>query len=305
MKYTSMSRSIPLTLKITPFGTSPKRIDGQNSYSEMRIFLHRSLILSSSLLFFYYFYLSLSCLLHSSESGIMFPICIKQDLPLDHLIIRSVAVRGYLGPMTVWISKPENTNPTEDYQYWDEDQWTRVYSKVHEPSRKTYQSLVFDRPVTLKGGEVRILYIHSTAPHDRAVVYDNSYFPTVERARYEDAFLKILSGKAHLSPTVFGQTPIWGWGSAWRPHREFVGQLEYGIVYQLWSPERHLSFGRNFQEAAHTIFGCQRRFESPVAVSLLPPQKASSTSFVHCLCVYLILRFFIPLSPTTVKAITR
>ena len=56
-----------------------------------------------------------------------------------------------------------------------------------------------------------------------------------------------------------------GWGSAWRNHREFVGQLEYGIVYKLWQPERHASFGRNFQDAAHTILACQRRDESPVA----------------------------------------
>ena len=100
-------------------------------------------------------------------SGIMFPICIKQDLPLDHLVIRSVAVRGYLGPMTVWISKPQNRNfMVEDYQYWGQDQWTRIYQKRHEPSRRAYQSLVFDQPILLKGGEVRILYIHSTAPHD-------------------------------------------------------------------------------------------------------------------------------------------
>ena len=186
---------------------------------------------------------------------------------MNHLVIRSVAVRGYLGPMTVWISKPDRPQHHEDYQFWGEDHWTCVYEKRHEPSRRTYQSLVFDNPIILKPGEERVLYIHSTAPHDRAVVYDNSYFPTMERARYEDAFIKIMSGKAHLSPTVFGQTPIWGWGSAWRSHREFVGQLQYGVVYQLWNPERHRSFGRNFQEAAHTIFGCQRRLESPIAVS--------------------------------------
>lgn len=197
----------------------------------------------------------------------MFPISIKQDLPVHHLAIRSVAVRGYLGPMTVWISRSDRPHYTEDYQYWGQEHWTRIYEKRHEPSKQAYQSLVFDQPLVLKPGEERIVYIHSTAPHDRAVVYDNSYFPTVERPRYDDAFLEIKTGKAHLSPTVFGQNPIWGWGSAWRSHREFVGQVEYGIVYQLWKPERHLRFGRNFQKAAHTILGCQRRFESPVAVS--------------------------------------
>ena len=138
----------------------------------------------------------------------MFPISIKQDLPVSKLVIRSVAVRGYLGPMTVWISNP-NHPPTEDYQYWGQEHWTRVYQKHHAHSPRTYQTLILDQAIVLEPGEERVLYIHSTAPHDRALVYDNSYFPTVERARYEDAFLQIRTGKAHLSPEVFGQTPIW------------------------------------------------------------------------------------------------
>ena len=38
----------------------------------------------------------------------------------------------------------------------------------------------------------------------------------------------------------------------------------YGIVYQLWHPDRHLKFGTNFQAATHTLLACQRRNESPV-----------------------------------------
>lgn len=195
----------------------------------------------------------------------MFPINIKEDMPVSQLVIRSVAVRGYLGPLTVWVSKPDRPQGTDTYHYWTEEHFTQIYKKTHEPSRRTYQTLAFDQPIILKPGEERILYVHSTAPHDRAIVYDNSYFPGVERARYEDAFVQIRTGRAHLSPEPFGQTPIWGWGTAWRTHREFVGQLEYGIVYKLWQPERHLDFGRKFQDATHTILACQRREESPVA----------------------------------------
>lgn len=197
----------------------------------------------------------------------MFPINVKEDMPVSQLVIRSVAVRGYLGPMSVWVSKP-GLPRTEDYQYWGQEHWTCLYQKRHEPSRRTYQTMTFDddNVILLTPGEERILYIHSAAPHDRSVVYDNSYFPgAVRRARYEDPFLQIRTGRAHLSPTVFGQTPIWGVGTAWRTNREFVGQLEYGIVYKLWQPERHANFGRNFQDATATMLACQRRHESPVA----------------------------------------
>lgn len=197
----------------------------------------------------------------------MFPIIIKQDLPVDQVVIRSVAVRGYLGPMSVWISNPRGRSSPwslDGYNHWGQDAFTCLYEKQHAPSRRTYQRLELQQPLVLRPGDERVLYIHSTAPHDRAVVYDNSYAGQ-NGARYEDAFLQIRTGKAHLSPEVFGETPIWGWGSAWRSHREFVGQVEYGIRYNLWQPERHLNFGRNFQQAAHTLFACQRRLESPMA----------------------------------------
>ena len=49
--------------------------------------------------------------------------------------------------------------------------------------------------------------------------------------------ISIFTGRAHVCNRAFGQLPIWGWGNAWRDQREFVGQLEYGAVYQLWNPE--------------------------------------------------------------------
>ena len=58
--------------------------------------------------------------------------------------------------------------------------------------------------------------------------------------------------------------PIWGWGNAWRDGREFVGQVSYGAVYRLWNPTEHFSFGSRFQRLALTLFGCQRRSESPL-----------------------------------------
>ena len=66
-----------------------------------------------------------------------------------------------------------------------------------------------------------------------------------------------------LLPSLVAQ-PIWGWGNAWRDGREFVGQVSYGAVYRLWNPTEHFSFGSRFQRLALTLFGCQRRSESPL-----------------------------------------
>jgi hypothetical protein len=85
-----------------------------------------------------------------------------------------------------------------------------------------------------------------------------------------------MTGRAHVSTTVFGQDPIWGWGNAWRDNREFVGRLEYGAVYKLWNPQVQPKFGGNFQNGARTLFLCQRRWESPM--SMLPDE-----------CIYYIL----------------
>jgi hypothetical protein len=162
--------------------------------------------------------------------------------------------------------------------------WTKVYEQVHAPSMRTYRILDFSaNPVILAPGQVRALYIHSSLPGDEAIVYDNaSHNPRAfmggphahQRAtpRYEDAFVQVHSGKAHLSPRPFGQTPIWGWGNAWRDHREFVGQVNYGVIYQLWqpSPQLHGQFGPRFHEAVRAVLACQRRSTSPVA--LLPDE---------------------------------
>ena len=108
-------------------------------------------------------------------------------------------------------------------------------------------------------------------PGDEAIVYDNTdphHQRGREPPRFEDNCISIHTGKAHLSPTPFGQSPIWGWGDAWRDRREFVGQLNYGVLYQLWNPERHNLFGTNFRAATESLLLLQRRYESPI--SMLP-----------------------------------
>jgi len=162
-------------------------------------------------------------------------------------------------------------------------------------------------PIVIQPGKVRVIYVHSSLPGDEAIVYDNTAnnipWAAPGPPRFEDNFISIHTGKAHLSPIPFNQSPIWGWGNAWvrslhadrllgsnsrirllyfspfsvqRDRREFVGQINYGVTYKLWNPERHNLFGTNFHKATESVLALQRRYESPM--SLLPDE-----------CVYYIL----------------
>ena len=246
----------------------------------------------------------------------MFPVKCKDILPVDHIAIRSIAVRGQLGPLTVWVSKlPEELPSRNSSRHSDatsknnsattvfrlsSSHWHKIYQAEHQPSQEEYCSLKLDSPIILKPGQVRAIYIHSTLPGDQAIVYDNASFYLPRRGlhpfhghhggareqqqqqqrkpRYEDPMLSVFTGRAHVSNTAFGQMPIWGWGNAWRDHREFVGQLEYGAVYQLWNPEPSTltKFGPKFKDALWMLKMCQTRWESPM--SRLPDE-----------CIYYIL----------------
>lgn len=204
----------------------------------------------------------------------MFPVKCKDLLPVDHLVIKSVAVRGRLGPLTVWVSKEDpdlvnnnsHNNNTEHNIRLHPRYWDKVYEQKHSPSRREYKELVFNQHVKMRPGETRVFYVHSTLPGDEAIVYDNSHYGDRNVKRLEDDKLAILSGRAHVSPTPFGQEPIWGWGNAWRDRREFVGRLAYGTVYKLWNPEIPLKFGSKFQDGTRALFMCQRRMGSPWAI---------------------------------------
>lgn len=189
--------------------------------------------------------------------GIMFPVKCKDILPLDHVIINSISVRGALGPLTVWVTKEENLNGEISMS---KKHWTKIYEKTHAPSFITYRELdLSSDPIILRPGQVKGIYIHSTRRGDEAIVYDNKE----KQKTHDDSFITILPGRAHVSEKVFGSIPIWGWGSAWRDNREFVGQIKYGACYRLWNPSSNLSFGNNFRLAARILFMCQRRRESP------------------------------------------
>lgn len=238
-------------------------------------------------------------------SGVMFPIKCKDDLPVDHILIKSISVRGQLGPLTVWVTKDPTTQETPDLSSTllslskactmkskkvnkakreekirqhgilmlkenrliaHPSQWTKIYEKTHAPSFRTYQRLdLSDNPIILKPGEIRGVYVHSSRPGDESIVYDNYGRAQDRDDTPEDNFVAILPALAHVSEEPFGTVTIWGWGNPWRQQRKFVGNIEYGVVYRLWNPQEHQVFGNNFKYAALNLFACQRRFESPIS----------------------------------------
>lgn len=233
-----------------------------------------------------------------SFCGIAFPIQCKTILPVDHIVINSVAVRGALGHVTVWVTKENDTgadgedthrpsrgnNLSIRYNTHEQDgndgvhdpsgvkrgnmlmkekYWDKVFDGIKRPSFHQYCSLDLGaNPIVLKPGEIRGIYIHSTLESDKAIVYDNRH----SLKTHDDQFLTVLPGRAHVSPEVFGTRPIWGFGNSWRENREFVGRISYGVVYKLWNPCENLSFGGNFRNLARVLFMCQRRWESQLSV---------------------------------------
>jgi len=242
-------------------------------------------------------------------SGIMFPIKCKDILPVAQIVINSIAVRGELGPVTVWVTNDdvntfsESTTSTARRQSKEPrrtsrgntlrnlasvlskrassavstsvkqsrtgkislkpQHWTKIYSQTHSPSYRAYTSLdISSNPIVLKPSQVRGIYIHSTLDGDEAIVYDNRQ----QDKTHDDNFITVLPGRAHVSSEPFGSVPLWGYGSAWRDNREFVGKISYGVVYRLWNPNEHKNFaGNKFQNVVRTMFACQRRRDSPLS----------------------------------------
>merc|ERR1711862_492117 len=111
----------------------------------------------------------------------------KSILPIDHVVINSVAVRGGLGPVTVWVTKDEKFLDGEIS--CSKKNWKKIFEKTLPPSFVEYKELdLSSNPIRLKPGEVRGVYIHSTRRGDEAIVYDNKQ----NRKTHDDSFITIL-----------------------------------------------------------------------------------------------------------------
>ncbi|GAB5369067.1 hypothetical protein AAMO2058_001373500 [Amorphochlora amoebiformis] len=178
-------------------------------------------------------------------SGIMFDIRARTSMPISYVEIHSLWVRGMLGEIRVY------TTPNSHHRRHDEpERWTLVHHKTHPQSNQVVSPLHLDRPLVLKPGEGVGLYIHSSLPGDQAIVYNDQRSPVT----HLDDFIQILPGRAHTSRHPFDQRGYWGYG-AWRPRREFVGRVEYGVKFLLWNALNGKLFPQPFQAAVKAALG--------------------------------------------------
>jgi len=189
--------------------------------------------------------------------GVMFPVECRTELPCEYIELQSVSVRGDLGPMTVWYTRRsfDDVNETEEA-------WTRVYSGEHVPTEmstsNTYTELRLAEAIRLAPGERVGMYVHSAMPGDNGLVYDNQR----QQVTHADKVFRILPGYAHLSNRPFGTSGPWG--RPWRTNREFVGRIEFGVRWKMWSPsaEVHHAFPAGFRATVVTMLLASRRPES-------------------------------------------
>jgi len=192
-----------------------------------------------------------------SFSGIMFSVDASSNLPLHHLEINAIAVRGELGPVTVWVINSSAGPLGRREKRGDKALWTQLHKSVQSPSSNALVSLELSPPIVLMPGESRDVYVHSGLQGDTGIVYDNQRGPVT----FEDRCIRILPGAAHLSSTPFSmEAPFWG--TPWREGRSFVGRVGYSALWNKWSPAKHLSFPEPFQGAALAMLMGSRRQES-------------------------------------------
>lgn len=210
----------------------------------------------------------------------MFPVKIKDDIPIEYVKIQSLSVRGQLGPMTVWVAGIKAASPQENnfYHYHTRPDaphgrqqqqqvlkysktWHKVYQRVHAPSMHRYVSFKIS-PVTLKPGESCVFYIHSSQRSDQSIAYENAQKPIT----FQDDVISIYAGRSHLSTRPFGSLNIWGYPGAWKDDRAFVGQLRYCVTNISWKPNIHVHFGQAYDQMVLTLLLCRRRSKSPISL---------------------------------------
>mmetsp|Transcript_21565 Transcript_21565/g.31899 ORF Transcript_21565/g.31899 Transcript_21565/m.31899 type:complete len:304 (+) Transcript_21565:37-948(+) len=206
--------------------------------------------------------------------GIMFPVEIKRDVPIEKVTIQSLSVRGQLGPITVWAAgiKVPQRQENNFFHYHihgaEEEQvlmysrtWHKVYQSFREPSNYRYTSFEIS-PVTLKPGESCIFYIHSSHRSRQGILSANAQ----NHITFQDDAINIHAGRAHFSTRPFGSINIWGYHGAWRDDCAFVGQLRYCVTYISWKPNIHIHFGYAYAQMVLTLLMCRRRSKSPISL---------------------------------------
>jgi hypothetical protein len=103
-------------------------------------------------------------------------------------------------------------------------------------------------------------YVHSELSNDLAIVYDNQR--RSNGLSYEDKYVRVKSGMAHLCNEPFASWHPWG---SWRRGREFVGRVEYACRLLLWNPEVHCKFSSSFKDGVMVFLLARPRAGCPLS----------------------------------------
>mmetsp|Transcript_28836 Transcript_28836/g.92864 ORF Transcript_28836/g.92864 Transcript_28836/m.92864 type:complete len:363 (-) Transcript_28836:88-1176(-) len=188
-----------------------------------------------------------------SFAGMMFCVACPEEAAVARVFLRSIWVRGDLGPMTVWWT-PETWRGKET----DQKQWVQVYGSRVESSFDDLVELELDEAIVFTPGQVVGLYVHSGLRSDTGLVYDNQRPNHAGRG----PFLRVEAGRAHLAPRPFSPHHPWG---AWRDRRHFVGKLSFGVIHLLWSPAEHPKFPDGFKRLVTFLCLARKRPDCPLA----------------------------------------
>jgi hypothetical protein len=132
-------------------------------------------------------------------AGVMFDVRAKEGMPFEYLEINGIAVRGELGPITIWTTPETYKNKHES-----QEEWKCIHNQVHAASLRDFKSMQLDSTIRLKPGESCGLYVHSQTPGDDQIVYDNQR-PDFSRS---DRLLSILPGNSdRTTPTASRESP--------------------------------------------------------------------------------------------------
>ena len=150
--------------------------------------------------------------------GIMFDIQVKPHCPLHHASIDAISIRGMLGRVNVWF-----TPDSHAASYNHASRWRNIYSSFESPSLHELRDISFASSILLQAGESIGIYIHCERTDDKGLVYDDQR----SDVSYEDDFLKVLPGMAHVSPVPFSDDSYGFWACKLRMcNRDVAGANE-------------------------------------------------------------------------------
>ncbi|GAB5366840.1 hypothetical protein AAMO2058_001178300, partial [Amorphochlora amoebiformis] len=149
-------------------------------------------------------------------SGIMFDVQCKNNLPIHHLEITHIWVRGELGHVQIFhcegsIKRDSSLNRTP--KHGSPELFTKIHDQKHEPSIESLKEMKLTKAIRVEPGQTAGIYVHSTERGDQAIVYNNQR----SKVTVEDRHFKVLPGMAHVSNVPFSIRCPWGY--AWRDRR--------------------------------------------------------------------------------------